>query len=204
MKILRSLLTIGAVATLAISATGAYFSDNETSNGNTFAAGSLDLTVDGNNNTNTVKFNLSNLKPGDQPHGSYTLANVGTINGYLDLENISVTSQENGCTGAETAAGDTTCNNPGPGEGELQNVLNLRLFIDYNGNGWIDAGDKVFYNGLLKDVPSHFELDEPLAAMSSVKIVALLDWWPTPLDNQAQTDSAVLNMTFELAQTTGQ
>lgn len=45
-KILLSLGVIGIVAVVAISATGAFFSDTETSTGNTFTAGAIDLTVD--------------------------------------------------------------------------------------------------------------------------------------------------------------
>jgi predicted ribosomally synthesized peptide with SipW-like signal peptide len=45
-KILISLSVIGAVAAIAVGGTIAYFSDTETSTGNTFTAGSLDLKVD--------------------------------------------------------------------------------------------------------------------------------------------------------------
>lgn len=45
-KILISLSIIGAVAAIAVGGTIAYFSDTETSTGNTFTAGALDLTVD--------------------------------------------------------------------------------------------------------------------------------------------------------------
>lgn len=42
-KILISLSVIGAVAAIAVGGTIAYFSDTETSTGNTFTAGELDL-----------------------------------------------------------------------------------------------------------------------------------------------------------------
>ncbi len=45
-KILLSLGTIVFVGSIAVAATGAFFNDTETSTGNTFAAGSLDLRVD--------------------------------------------------------------------------------------------------------------------------------------------------------------
>jgi len=45
-KILLSLLSIGAVAVVAVAATGAFFSDTETSQDNTFTAGELDLQID--------------------------------------------------------------------------------------------------------------------------------------------------------------
>jgi predicted ribosomally synthesized peptide with SipW-like signal peptide len=45
-KILISLCVIGAVAAIAVGGTIAYFSDTETSTGNTFTAGSIDLKID--------------------------------------------------------------------------------------------------------------------------------------------------------------
>src|SRR3990172_6604409 len=45
-KILLSLISISAVAIVAVAATGAFFSDTETSTGNTFQAGKLDLKID--------------------------------------------------------------------------------------------------------------------------------------------------------------
>lgn len=87
-KILLSLFTISAISLATIAVTQAYLSDPEASNGNTFADGTLDLTIDGNNGTNTVKFNLTGLRPGNQPTGRYRVKNVGTINGFVDLHNI--------------------------------------------------------------------------------------------------------------------
>ena len=197
-KILISLLGLILVIGLVGLGVFAYFSDKETSNGNIFTAGTLDLNIDGGN-TNVVKFTVANMRPGNQPKGSYTLANVGTINGFLDLENIVVANAENGRLDPEIEAGDISDD-----VGELQNVVNLQLFLDYNGDGWISAGDNVFYNGLVKNLPGNFELNEPINAGSNVKIVALFDWWSTPNDNQAQSDSMTIDITFELAQTTGQ
>ena len=55
-KVLISFLSIGAVAVVAVFATQAFFSDTETSTGNTFTAGAIDLTVDyaGYYNNNSV------------------------------------------------------------------------------------------------------------------------------------------------------
>lgn len=200
-KIILSLFTILAVGVVAIGATQALFSDTETSTGNTFTAGSLDLTVDGGN-TNVVKFTIPNMQPGNQPHRTYSLANVGTINGYLDLENITVTSFENGCVDPEAA--DTTCDTPGQGQGELQNVLNLRLFVDYGKDGWISTGDNVFFNGKMSTLPTSINLNQAMTAGSDYNIVALVDWWSTPDDNLAQGDGVTLDLTFELAQEAAQ
>ncbi len=202
-KILASVFTIALVITVVSGATIANFFDTETSTGNTFTAGTLDLKLDGGDE-NVVKFTLGNLRPGNQPKNSYNLENVGSINGFLDIENIVVTSFENGCVEPEIQAGDNTCDNPGVGQGELQDVLNLRLFVDYGKDGSISTGDNVFFDGKLSELTTSIDLNEPLNAGADFNIVALFDWWSTPNDNLAQSDSVTLDMTFELGQTTAQ
>ena len=80
-KILVSLSVIGVVAAIVVGGTIAYFSDTETSTGNTFTAGAIDLTIDNESYYNGVRsegtswqladlidqlfFNFSDLKPGD-------------------------------------------------------------------------------------------------------------------------------------------
>ncbi len=190
--------TLLLVAALGAIGTGAWFSDTETSNGNTLTAGSLDLKVDGGDD-NVVKFTVNNMRPGNQPKASWTLANDGTINGYLDLEDISVTSNENGILDPESAAGDVSAD-----VGELQDIVNLRLFVDTNKDGWISTGEVVFYNGPAGNIAGNYELDELIAAGSDIKIVAIFDWWTTADDNMAMSDDFTLNISFELGQTVGQ
>lgn len=178
----------------------AYFSDTETSTGNTFTAATLDLTLNGQNGVNVQLFNVSNLKPGSQPKGTYTLRNIGSIPGYIDIENVSWVSDENSYTEPEIEAGD-----PDASTGELDDVLHVRMFLDYNGDGWISVGDVTFYDGYVNGLPTHFELNEPIPANTGVDFVTeIYDWWNTSMDNQAQSDSLVINCTFELGQTTAQ
>lgn len=75
--------------------TWAYFQDTETSTGNVFAAGTLDLkTNDVDGVTQTLY--ASNLKPGDNVSGSITLKNSGSVAGstldlafsYVESDNI--------------------------------------------------------------------------------------------------------------------
>ncbi len=193
-KILMSIMVIIVAASMIVGATMAYFSDTETSTGNTFTAGTLDLQIDGGD-VNVVKFNVNNMRPGNQPKASYVLSNIGSINGKLNITGVAVQNLENGITEPEAEAGDVT--DP---LGELGDVVNIRLFIDYNGDGWISTGDNVFYNGKVSSMPASFNLDEPVAAGASLKIVALLDWWNTPDDNKAQGDTMIIDFTFELKQ----
>lgn len=114
-KILLSLLTVGLVASVAFGATRAYFSDTETSTGNTFAAGTLDLKVDDANDSNVVHVTLSNMKPGDTATYSWTLKNAGSVAGKPWVEIKNVSNLEN-LVGEPEAVVDTTI---GADEGEL-------------------------------------------------------------------------------------
>jgi len=56
----------------------AYFSDVETSSGNTFTAGTIDLSI-----TGQTSITLTNMAPGDSDSASITVENVGTLPGSL-------------------------------------------------------------------------------------------------------------------------
>lgn len=78
-KILLSVLTISLVGAVAIGATGAYFSDTETSTGNTFTAGTIDLMVNSENPWTTSGVIGGDVKPGEgATDWVITLNNVGT------------------------------------------------------------------------------------------------------------------------------
>ena len=77
-KIILSLVVIGAVAAIAVGGTMAYFSDTETSTGNTISAGVIDISVDGQNPWNeTYLEDLTDLKPGDVKYIEFTVKNEG-------------------------------------------------------------------------------------------------------------------------------
>ncbi len=202
-RILFGVLITAVVVTVAFGATQAYFFDTETSTGNTFTAGTLDLDVDGNNGTNTVKFTVTNLVPGNQPVYTWHLNNVGSINGYLDIHNIAVSSNENTCIEPETSAGDATCT--GPGSGELAGILGLDMFIDYNCDGLYTAGDNYIYSGgYSSGIAADYDQNELITAGGSKCVTAQFNWLSTANDNLAMGDDMTMDMTFELGQTAGQ
>ncbi len=185
-------------------ATRAYFSDTETSNGNTFTAGTLDLKVDSVNNP-PVKFTVSNMKPGDTQSGMWTVNNTGSIDGYLDLENITATSDDLGCNEPEQTAGDVTCGDPGTGDGDLLGLLNTQLFVDVNHDGDYDAGgDALIYDGLANGLAANYEQNLSLISGATNYITMVITWPLSANDNLGQSDRLNLSMTFELGQTTGQ
>jgi spore coat-associated protein N len=193
-KILGSIVMIALMASAVGIGTYAAFGDTETSVGNSFTAGTLDLKINGVD-TNVVAFDLSNMRPGNQPKNTFVLSNAGSLKGTLRISEVVLTDAENGRIDPEIEAGDTT-----DAKGELSSVINLRLFIDTNKDGWISAGENVFFNGKVNTLPTSFDLNQQIAAGGSVNIVALFDWWNTPIDNQAQSDSFTLDLTFALTQ----
>lgn len=77
-KILASLMTIGIASAGLGYGTYAYFSDTETSTGNIFTAGSIDLLLNGADSV-TATIGHANFAPGDSTSGSILLKNMGSI-----------------------------------------------------------------------------------------------------------------------------
>ncbi len=200
-KIVFSLAIIAAVGAVVVGATTAYFSDTETSTGNTFAAGTLNLTVDGNDGANTLKFTVTDANPGASGSDTYTLVNAGTIDGVLDIEAISVTDYENDCVSAESDAGDVTCGDPGAGEGELSANLNIDAFWDIDGDGVFDVGDGDNYieQDTLDNWAANYEEDVALDSGDTTYIT--FEWSVDgAVGNDIQTDSLELDLSFEMGQ----
>jgi predicted ribosomally synthesized peptide with SipW-like signal peptide len=76
-KILTSLILIGLAVSGVAFGTYAYFSDTETSTGNTFTTGTIDIKIDGQNPW-TDKFYLSDMKPSEVGYITFNIQNVGT------------------------------------------------------------------------------------------------------------------------------
>jgi len=126
-KIAMSLMTIAAVVALSVGATGAYFSDVETSTGNTFSAGTLDLNVDGKEGTQVVHVSFANVVPAVQWQGAeydhqWVLKNTGSVPGSITYKIKNIKNYENDCINPEAKAGDISC---GVLEGELGSQLKM-------------------------------------------------------------------------------
>lgn len=193
-KLLFSFIVLGITSVCAIGATTAYFSDTETSSANTFTAGTLDLKVNGGDAD--VSYTFSNMSPErSQPNMTYILKNNGTLNGFLNIKNIVVSSGENGITEPELVAGDVSAD-----DGELDQVLNLRLMYDANCNGWYESSDAILYQGFAQNIISQYLPNINIVAGQQVCINVLINWWSTASDNLAQGDDMTLGMAFELNQ----
>ena len=164
-KILFSFLTIGVVSVAAIGATRAFFSDTETSTGNTFTAGEIDLKIDnaswyhGPNGTVEVTgstwqlkdldtgdlfFNLTGLKPGDWGEDTISMHLTGN-DAWACMDILLTATPENGVNDAEDKAGDTTT---GSDEGDLQDELKFVFWAD-DGDNVLETDEEAsaFWNG---------------------------------------------------------
>jgi len=193
-KILMSLMTIALVIGLVGAGTVAYFSDTETSTDNTFTAGTLDLNVGGENPNLSPDFTLGPLAPGDSGTITYTLNNVGSIDGYLDLQGIGVVDTEG--TNPESETGDIG----EPGE------LSANIYVT------VTLGASQLYAGLLSGIVSDYDANVALAASGTTTLTIA---WVVDKDNASpplgedvgndiQGDIATVVLSIELAQTTGQ
>lgn len=150
-RILLSGSVIAIAAAVVIGATGAFFSDEESSTGNTFTAGAIDLQIDNESYVTDVDgklvassgtswdlsdltgqlfFNFNDLKPGDV--GEDTISLHVNSNDAWACMNVNITdTPENEQTEPEADDDDTD----GVHEGELQEQLNFVF--------WADDGDNV-------------------------------------------------------------
>ena len=167
-KILISLGMIVFVGGLVAGATGAFFSDTETSTGNTFAAGAIDLGIDNEsyyngvlNNETTwgldfdidnekLLFNFTDLKPGD--YGEDTISLHVTNNESWLCADVSLDSNDDAtCTEPENDIEGSACDpqtepDQDPTDGDLAQNLYFLWWAD-DGDNVLEEGERVLPGG---------------------------------------------------------
>lgn len=108
-KILISLSIITAVAAVVIGATTAYFSDTETATGNTFTAGTIDISVAANGTpwSENYHYALDDMKPSQVDYTNFTISNAegnNPVNVWKKVSNV--VTIENGVNGPECASNE--------------------------------------------------------------------------------------------------
>lgn len=124
------------VVAAVIGGTGAFFSDTESSTGNVFTAGAVNIAITDiahspsepnlvgfTENTNGLSFSFSDLKPLDEGTVTYTLDNTEN-EAYVCALVKETGNHDNGINDPESDAGDVT---PGAGNGELGQFLNFKF-----------------------------------------------------------------------------
>jgi len=221
--ILIALLAVGLVGGYTL----AYFSDTETSDGNTWKAGtlnlvsvvsgtavntSIDITPGGDGVNGYVEFGLTDpVKPGSSGTITWTLNNVGTVDGDITLSDIVVTNAENYDEDTDEAektpavGGDTDTSDE-TGGGELGANLDVVLFVDDGSgggtadNGIQDGTEATIYTGKLDAIAASYAPTLPLAGLGTTYIS--MTWSvDSGVGNTIMGDSATLDMTFVLTQT---
>ncbi len=167
----KILLSIGTLlfagAALAAGGTGAFIGDTETSTGNTFATGIIDLKVDNESYVTNddgllvfspstswalsdlpgkLFFNFLDIKPGDIGEDTISL-HVNNNKAWACMKIETTSTPENGQSEPETLVDQTA----GPEEGELQNHLYFKFWAD-DGDNVYEAGESIFKYGLVKDL----------------------------------------------------
>lgn len=154
-RILISISIISIVAAIAVGGTVAYFNDTETSTGNTFTAGILDLKIDNHswyngvyqeglsweldNLTNQLFFNFEDLKPADWGEDTISV-HVYDNDAWACMDFNLYNADDNGLVEPEEDAGDIT---GGDGRGELQEQIHFVWWAD-DGDNVLEEGENIF------------------------------------------------------------
>ncbi len=184
----RKIAMLLVSATLAIALLGggvyAYFSDSESANDNNFTAGTMDLTL---NDGGAASISMANVKPGDSGLSMYTLRNVGTVNGNLQ---VSIANLQN-----------LPGSNPepeGPNNADLAQSIHVHFWMD-DGDGIFNGAETYMYDGMLSGVtiPSTSSL---LTAGSSTYLAMAWGIDYNSVGNEIQGDLVNFDLVFTLTQ----
>lgn len=166
-KIILSVTSIIFAGSILIAGTNATFNDKNTSSGNTFATGIIDLLVDNESYVTNddgvlvyspttswtlsplagkLFFNFLDLKPGDIGEDTISL-HVKNNKAWACMKVKITSTPENGQTGPEDLVDPSGSTN----SGELQKYLYFVFWAD-DGDNVLEKGERVFKKGLAKDI----------------------------------------------------
>lgn len=193
---IAALLIIGLVG----GGTWAYFSDTETSTGNTFTAGTLDLAltdaVEDGTDGETLTYVFSGIAPEDEDWDTLTVQNNGSVDGVLDLSVITVTDDEN----LPNPESETT------GGYDLSQLLTVHMFWDVGADGSFDAGSDTDVIGTdttyvqLSSIPASTDIEYYIENGTETYLTLRYYWPSSANDNDAQGDETTLIFTVNLNQ----
>lgn len=185
------LLAAILVMVYGVIGSGAWFSDLEGVENNSFQAGWLDLELGA---SASLPFSVVDIKPGDTGVGQVTLSSkAGGLDGLLSAKIANYAQDENGCIEPEISAGDP-CD-----AGDLGLALQMAMFLDVNQNGIYDAGDvELEYSGNTNTTPglqfanlNQWNGDQwiDVLPMASGDTVDLVIQWRFPHNSYAKPDA---------------
>ncbi|HVS79684.1 MAG TPA: SipW-dependent-type signal peptide-containing protein [Candidatus Paceibacterota bacterium] len=157
-KILISVSILAFVGVVVAQTTGAFFTDADTVTGNTFTAGTLNVTLTGNDSTNNTRFDLGNISgmaPGDT---------TGTA--AIDIKN--------GGSIPLAWFGYFTATSHGADMTQVIYIKSAKMeFLDPSSNEWLPA-DQFITDGVGSGLyPTEYNL---MASSSPYGVVTLAAW----------------------------
>ena len=210
-EIIKSLIVIGAVLTALGAGTLAWFSDTETSSGNTFTAGTLDLKVndwnEGFGDGVSATWVMSNMAPGVTTVGPFSvnLQNSGNI----AANHVEISFSHSIDEATNPVESDT---NPASTPGEMARWIEITSMLyngvdfkapytDANGNGFFDLEDVTL--SPYTDVEGPLDnLLAPIGAGTGTFTMALR--FNAGATNDIQGDILTTTVTFTLNQDSSQ
>lgn len=185
-NILAVVLVLGLLT--AGAGVGALFSDQSEISA-TVNSGTLDLRANGSNSIQPIT--LSNMKPTETKEFTWTLKNVGSVNGTVNRVVLNLSQSGGVYTDAEERAGDAT------NAGNLSAYLNFEAYV---GGVMVGHGDLSGLSSGSASFPLNTALNADQEAVVTVKFI-----WPNgdPLskqDNVCQGDSMTIDATVYMAQ----
>ncbi|MDA1338055.1 MAG: hypothetical protein O2871_01700 [bacterium] len=178
--------------------TFALFKDQEINTGSEFKVGTLELEVNGSNNSEITAFNIQDIGSGEELGGEqlWTLKNKGTLPGKLVVSLINVADKENGCNAPESKV-DQTCSSPGIGEGELGKIIIINTYI----NGKIKSSTKLT-EADIKNMKLIWETESPTIISAGSSVEVKMSWLVEGdhYGNEIQSDSVNFDVQFDLEQ----
>lgn len=180
-RIILSLAMIALVGGVVATSTGAFFSDTETSTGNTFTAGAIDLQIDNDSYYNLddegnmipnseTTWDLADLNDGEGPgpNGAYLFFNFNDLKpgdigedtisfhvtdnpAWLCADVVITQNDENGTTEPEEEEGDPQDDPEDLFDGELADNLQFIFWAD-DGDNVLEEGEQIVAEGLASDV----------------------------------------------------
>ncbi len=200
-------LVVGLLGAGTFVASRALFSDTEQSADNTFAVGTLDMSVGGANGTAFDSINISNVGVNGTVTGTKTwvINNSGSVPGNLTFQVNDIKNYENGCNEPEALA-DSTCD-PALADdgtiGEFGGELAVSVKINQGSGYGSNVISSTMANANQSEYASQWVTNAgtvtiPAGGSVSVK----MDWANDPMTygNEIQSDSLEYGLQFDLLQ----
>jgi len=140
-------------------------------------------------------FEVEEVWPGDSGNASLNLTNIGDP-GTLSMNVTNLKDFEMGCNEPESLA-DSTCGDPGEGEGELSKKLDMQIWWDDNHNTVWDSGETIIAEGTLYNIAG---VTYNLGSLNNTEIKYLGIAWSvdSTVGNEIMGDECSFDIQFAL------